>query len=145
MKINDLNKIRKLEFDDIAIGDEVWFEKKIGREEMKKFEDLTGNTSTLHTNLEYAKQKGFRGIVVYGLLAASYFSTLFGMFLPGEKCLCKSHNIIYKNPLIENELIKVYGKVTHKIDGRQILIMKTQIFNEKNVLIIDGEAEVKVI
>lgn len=145
MKINDLNKIRKFEFNDVAVGDEVWFEKKIGREEMKKFENLTGNTTPLHTDLEYAKKKGFQGIVVYGLLAASYFSTLFGMFLPGEKCLCLSHNIIYKNPLIENETIKVYGKVTHKIDGLEILIMETKIFNEKDVLIIDGEAKVKFI
>jgi len=145
MQINDLSKARKLEFADVAIGDEVWFEKKIGREEMKKFEDLTGNTTPLHTDLVYAKQKGFDGIVVYGLLAASYFSTLFGMFLPGEKCLCLSHNIIYKNPLIEDEIIRVCGKVTHKIDGLQILIMKTQIFNEKDVLIIDGEARVKFI
>src|SRR3989344_672168 len=130
MKIDDLKKIRKLEFNDVAVGDEVWFLKKIGREEMKKFEELTGNTTPLHTDLEYAKQKGFGGIVVYGLLTAAYFSTLFGMFLPGEKCLCLDHHIIYKNPLIEGETVKVFGKVTHKIDGLQILVMKTQIFNE---------------
>jgi len=145
MKINDLGKIRRLEFDDLAIGDEVWFEKKIGREEMKKFEELTGNRTPLHTDLKYAKQKGFGGIVVYGLLTVAYFSTLFGMFLPGERCLCLSHNIIYKNPLIENEIIKVCGRVTHKIDSLQILVIKTQIFNEKDLLIIDGEAKVKFI
>lgn len=145
MEINDLTKLRNLSFGDVAVGDEVWFKKIIGRKEMKKFEELTGNTTPLHTDLEYAKRKGFDGIVVYGLLTAAYFSTLFGMFLPGEKCLCLSHDIIYKNPLIEGGVIKVYGKVTHKIDGLQVLIIKTQIFDEKELLVIDGEAKVKFI
>lgn len=145
MKIEKIKKARKIEFDKVAVGDEVFFEKKIGRKEMKKFEELTGNSTPLHTDLKFAKQKGFRGIVVYGLLAAAYFSTLFGMLLPGEKCLCLSHNLIYKKPLIEGETIKVIGRVTHKINSAQILIMKTRIFNKKGILIIDGEAKVRFI
>lgn len=145
MEITNLEKVRVLNFEDINTGDEVWFQKTIGREEMKKFEELTGNKTPLHTDFEYARKKGFEGIVVYGLLTAAYFSTLFGMFLPGERCLCLSHDLLYKNALIEGETIKIYGKVLRKVDSLKILIIQTQIFNEKDLVIIDGEAKVQII
>ena len=56
-------------------------------EMMDAFCKLTGDVSPIHMDEDYAKGRGYPGRVVYGMLGASFFSTLAGVYLPGEHCL----------------------------------------------------------
>ena len=52
-------------------------------EMMDAFCTLTGDVSPIHMDEDYAKGRGYPGRVVYGMLGASFFSTLAGVYLPG--------------------------------------------------------------
>ena len=56
-------------------------------EMMDAFRAITGDVSPIHIDADYARGRGFPGRVVYGMLGASFFSTLAGVYLPGEHCL----------------------------------------------------------
>ena len=56
-------------------------------EMMDAFCAITGDVSPIHRDADYAKGRGYPGRVVYGMLGASFFSTLAGVYLPGEHCL----------------------------------------------------------
>ena len=56
-------------------------------EMMDAFRAITGDVSPIHVDADYARGRGFPGRVVYGMLGASFFSTLAGVYLPGEHCL----------------------------------------------------------
>lgn len=73
--------------ENIEVGHKESFVTTIGELKMKCFLDITGDLNPLHNDETFAKNKGFNGRVVYGLLNASFFSTLAGMYLPGERCL----------------------------------------------------------
>ena len=59
----------------------------VTEEMMARFEAITGDVSPIHMDAEYAQKRGYPGRVVYGMLGASFFSTLAGVYLPGEHCL----------------------------------------------------------
>ena len=44
-------------------------------EMMDQFKAITGDVSPIHIDADYAKDRGFPGRVVYGMLGASFFST----------------------------------------------------------------------
>ena len=54
-------------------------------EMMDAFRAITGDVSPIHIDADYARGRGFPGRVVYGMLGASLFSTLAGVYLPGKR------------------------------------------------------------
>ena len=59
-------------------------------EMMDAFRAITGDVSPIHIDADYAKGRGFPGRVVYGMLGASFFSTLAGVYLPGDRAVSRA-------------------------------------------------------
>ena len=87
--------MKKYNFEDLYIGLKEEFEVIVTEEKMKQFEKLSGDINPLHLNEEYAKSKNMDGRVVYGMLTSSFYSTLVGVYLPGEKCLLQGIDISF--------------------------------------------------
>jgi acyl dehydratase len=51
---------------------------------MERFREDSGDINPLHLDRDYARARGFPDVVVYGLLASSFYSTLVGVYLPGD-------------------------------------------------------------
>ena len=60
---------------------------------------------------DYAKDRGFPGRVVYGLLGARFFSTLAGVYLPGEHCLLHGVECKFAKPIFIGDVLTVKGTV----------------------------------
>lgn len=120
------------------------FDKIFSEEDMKNFAAVTGDKNPLHHDSEYAREKGFEDKVVYGLLAGSLFSALVGMLCPGEKNLYLSQEMLFRKPVYLNKKLRVEGEITEKIDSIRVIIIKTKITCDNDIL-ISGTAKVKVI
>ena len=59
-------------FSDIYEGLEESFDVTITSDMMDKFLDISNDTNPLHVDVNYAKEKGFKDRVVYGLLTSSF-------------------------------------------------------------------------
>lgn len=81
-------------------------------EMMDAFCAITGDTSPIHMDDDYAKGRGFPGRVVYGMLGASFFSTLAGVYLPGEHCLLHGVECRFAKPIFIGDVLTVTGTVT---------------------------------
>ena len=71
-------------FEDFVIGDifKHWPGKTITEMDNHLFSLLTMNHNPLHIDEAFAKDNGFKGNVVYGMLVSSLYSRLVGMNLP---------------------------------------------------------------
>ena len=85
--------MNKYKFSDIKVGLSESFEVQIVPSMMDKFLEISNDINSLHQDINYAKQKGFLGRVVYGLLTSSFYSTLVGVHLPGKYCILQGINI----------------------------------------------------
>lgn len=132
-------------YEDIEIGQIVEFERIITEGMVNKFAELTGDYNPLHTDEKYAKTTQFKDRVVHGMLIASFFSTLVGMYCPGKRNLYLTQQLNFRFPLKLNKKIKVRGEIVKKVDSIRLILIKTTVSDEKGVVIIDGEAQVKVL
>ncbi len=118
-------------YDEIEVGQSISFEKEITKSDMEKFLEISGDTSPIHLDENYAKNRGYSGRVVYGLLTSALYSTVAGVYLPGEHCLLHSVDIKYKNPVYIGDKLLVEGKVHEKNDLFKVLTIKASIKNSE--------------
>ncbi|MFA6536535.1 MAG: MaoC family dehydratase [Candidatus Paceibacterota bacterium] len=140
LKIN----LNKFSYQDLKIGDEFSFERKIEEVDVKGFADLSGDYSPLHTDPTYAKSSEFGERIVHGMFLGSLFSTLIGMLVPGEKALYLSQDLKFVKPVLIGETVFVEGRITSKTDALKIITLQTEIKNQKGEVAVSGTARVKV-
>ena len=81
-------------------------------EMLDAFKTITGDVSPIHVDEDYARARGYAGRVVYGMLGASFFSTLAGVYLPGEHCLLHGVESRFAKPIFVGDTLTVTGTVT---------------------------------
>lgn len=122
-------------FENFNVGEQAEFETEITAEKMEYFLNISGDVNPLHTNEAYAVEKGFCSRVVYGMLTASMYSTLAGVYLPGEKCILKSVETYFQNPAYVGDVLKVSGRVKDKDDRFKQATIKAKIVNQHGKII----------
>ena len=92
-------------------GDKEGLFRAIAEPVVDQFKAITGDVSPIHIDADYAKDRGFPGRVVYGMLGASFFSTLAGVYLPGEHCLLHGVECKFAKPIFIGDTLTVKGTV----------------------------------
>ena len=119
-------------FSNIEIALEESFEVKIDTSMMDKFLDISNDINPLHVNSSYAKEKGFPGRVVYGLLTSSFYSTLVGVHLPGKHCILQGIDIQFSKPVYIGDALKIFGKVSYINEAYKQIEIRAVITNQNN-------------
>ena len=132
-------------YDEIEVGMKKEFQAVITDEMLEKFRTITGDENPLHTDSEFAAGKGYSKQVCYGMLTASFLSTLAGVYLPGEKSLIHSVEIKMTKPVFSGDQLTISGEVTEKNDLFSVFIMKITILNQNKEKVLRGKMQVGVI
>lgn len=132
-------------YEDIDIGTECRFEVNMSFDKMQKFLEITGDENPLHVDGEFAKLRGYKGQVVYGMLTASLMSTVAGMYLPGKNSLIHSIEGKFVKPVFVNEDIEVIGRVKSKDDLFKVLDIAVVCLNSNKEKVFKGKMKVGVL
>lgn len=126
-------------YDEITVGQEEQFQAVITPEHMHMFREITGDCNPLHCDDDFAIDKGYPGKVAYGMLTASFLSTLAGVYLPGRNCLIHEvevkfiKSITFDSPEITGDngyCVNLTGIVTEKHDLFRRLTIKVRARND---------------
>ena len=131
-------------YDELYPGLKESFSVRVGAEELDRFRELTGDLNPLHCDEAFAKEKGHKGRVAYGMLTASYLSTLVGVYLPGERSLIHSMELKLESPVYEGDELTVSGEVTEKNDTFRFIIVKVLIKNQDGKKVLKGKMQIGV-
>lgn len=131
--------------DDLSVGMTIELSKKITDEMMDNFRMISDDESSIHVNPQFAKGKGFKDRVVYGMLSSIFFSTIVGMYLPGENGLLQSVQCDYIRPVYINDNLYVRAEIEaiHKSVGQ--ITIKAEIKNDNNDVVVIGKIKALVI
>lgn len=116
-------------YETISVGIEESFSVTISEEMLNNFKALSGDENPMHNDEEYAIEHGFSSKIVYGMLTASFYSKLAGMYLPGKYCILKSVESFFERPVYVNDTLTVKGKVKEKDERFNQIIVKAKIVN----------------
>ena len=139
------NSPLKYTFDSINIGINHEFKITITEKIVSDFSVISGDFNPLHMDENYAAKTKFKKRICHGMLLASFFSRLVGMYLPGKNALYFSQSLNFISPCFINDKIMIKGEIIDKNYSTKIITVKTSIINHKNELILDGEAKVMMI
>ncbi|WP_269622686.1 MaoC family dehydratase [Prochlorococcus marinus] len=136
MTIHSLLKEAKLlDFSDLYVGMKDSYQVQITSSMMDSFAEISGDLNQLHINDDYAKSRGYKRRVVYGMLTASLYSSFIGMYLPGAISLIHTLKISFNSPVYINDVLTVSGEIIYKNDSLRILDINTCIINSENNIV----------
>lgn len=132
-------------YDEIEPGQAESFRVTVTEAMLDGFKSITGDINPLHNDETFAKSKGQPGRVAYGMLTASFLSTLAGVYLPGEKSLIQQVEIKFAKPVYIGDTLTVTGQVAEKNDTVQRIELRVTITNQNGVKVLRGKMGVLVI
>jgi len=122
--------MNEYKFSDIKIGLTESFNVEIDFSKLENFLDISNDTNPLHIDRKYAKEKGFEDRVVHGLLTASFYSTLVGVYLPGMSCILQGIDIEFSSPVYVGDALTIHGKVSYINEAYKQIEIKATIVNQ---------------
>ena len=130
---------------DIEIGLKQSFEYKITEEKMNAFCSLCGDENLLHTDSEYAREKGYENRVVYGMLTSAFISTMVGMYLPGKYGVLQSVECKFIRPVYIGDVLNITATVESVSKSVGQIVLSVVIENEKKEKVLKGKVKALVL
>lgn len=124
---------QQYKFSDLHLGLTHEFTVTVTEQMQNSFRKLTGDINPLHRDEEFAKANGFLGKVVFGMLTASFCSTMAGVYIPGTHCLLHSVESKFLKPVYIGDTLTVTGKIEELNDTFQMIKIKVEVKNQNGV------------
>lgn len=135
-------------YSDIAIGQKESFQVELSKDMEDAFRTITNDVNPLHSDDDFAREIGggkFDFHVSFGMLSASFLSTLAGVYLPGKYSLIHSiDNVSFKKPVYAGDKLNITGTVTDKEDGLKLIKVKVRINNQDRKSVLTANMKVIV-
>lgn len=126
------------------VGDSVSITKTFTQEEVEHFSELSLDANPIHLDPTYAEGTIFGRRIVHGMLVASLFSGLLGNELPGEGSIYLGQTLRFTAPVHAGDEVTATVAVTHIREDKPIVTFSTTCVNAEGMVVIEGEAVVKV-
>ena len=118
-------------FEELSVGMEESFSVTVTEEMHNTFTELSGDINPMHLSEEYAKEHGYAGKLVYGMLTASFYSTLVGVYLPGEHCVFHEIRSTFNAPVYAGDTLTVHGEIVQIHEDFRRIKIKAYIVNQE--------------
>ena len=132
-------------YDQIEVGHKESFTVTVTEEDMDRFREITGDVNPLHRDPGYAKDHGHPDRVVFGMLTASYLSTLAGVYLPGEHSLIHSVDTKFEGAVYPGDELTIEGTVTEKNDIFSLIVLKVIIRNGAGKKVCKAKMQIGIV
>jgi len=129
---------------DLKVGDKATVVKIFTNEDVLDFSNLSLDKNPIHLDQAFAEKSIFGKKIVHGMLVASLFSGLLGMKLPGEGSIYLSQSLSFTAPIYIGEKVTATVEVIKIRPDKPIVTLRTFCMNSKGLLVVEGEAVVKV-
>ena len=107
-------------YDEINVGDKASFSKTVTEADIHSFSAVSADFNPIHVDEVYATTsslgKKMGGRIAQGLLSASLFSTLVGVYIPGKGALYVSQTCNFKRPVKIGDTLRAESEVLEKLE-----------------------------
>lgn len=132
-------------YEEIEVGFSAEFKCHIDESMLNDFKKISGDVNPLHIDDCFARKQNFPRRVAYGMLIASFYSTLAGVYLPGKYCLLQSVNTDFISPVYIDDDLLVKGYVLEKNDSVKRIVIKACIINQHGKKVSKAKIEAGIL
>ena len=135
-----------VKWENYEIGNSASHTKTVTETDVILFAGITGDFNPLHMDEEFAKTQMFGKRVVHGAFSVGLISAVLGTKLFGPGILYGSQNVMFNKPVYIGDTLTavaiVKDKYTKKDGKLKFLKIDTKVYNQKDEIVTDGEAEI---
>ena len=125
-------------------GDTASLSRTIGDDDIRAFANATGDHNPLHLDEEFAKQTRFGKPIAHGMLSASLISAVIASDLPGQGSIYLGQTLQFVAPVFPGDTVTARVTVTSIREDKPIIKLETVCTNQRDEVVIRGEATVLV-
>ena len=124
------------------VGDSAEITRTIEQTDIDAFAELTGDHNPVHVDEEFAKSTRFGRRIAHGMLTASLISSVLANKLPGEGSVYLGQTLQFVAPVFPGDEVTARVTVKQIREDKPILKLETICMNQRNEIVIRGEATV---
>ena len=124
------------------VGDSAEITKTIEQSDIDAFANVTGDHNPVHVDEEFARTTRFGRRIAHGMLTASLISAVLANKLPGEGSVYLGQTLQFVAPVFPGDEITARVTVREVREDKPILKLETVCVNQRDELVIRGEATV---
>jgi 3-hydroxybutyryl-CoA dehydratase len=128
----------------IKPGDTASLSKTITDSDIRVFADLSCDHNPLHLDEAFAQQTRFGSRIAHGMLSASLISAVIANELPGQGSIYLGQSLQFVAPVFPGDTVEARVTVTRIREDKQIVMLDTVCTNQRNEVVIKGEATVLI-
>jgi 3-hydroxybutyryl-CoA dehydratase len=127
---------------EIQVGDSAEMSKVISDEDVRTFAEISGDHNPAHVDDDYAAGTVFGKRIAHGTLVGALISAVLGILMPGPGTIYLAQTYNFKAPVFIGEEITARLEVIAFREDKRITTLKTEIYNQDDTLVLEGEAVV---
>ncbi len=127
---------------ELQVGDTASMSKLVSDEDVRVFAEISGDKNPVHLDDAFAATTVFKKRIAHGALSSALISAVLGMVMPGPGTIYLSQNLKFKAPVYIGDQITARVAVTAYRADKRIATLNTQVFNQDEKLVMEGEAVV---
>ncbi|SRR6266496_5521964 len=128
----------------IKPGDTASLSRTITDDDIQKFAAVTGDHNPLHLDEEFASTTRFGRRVAHGMLGASLISAIIANELPGQGSIYLGQTLQFVAPVFPGDTVTARVTVISIREDKPIVKLETICANQRDEVVIKGEATVLV-
>jgi acyl dehydratase len=128
----------------IKPGDTASLSRTISDDDIRAFANATGDHNPLHLDEDFAKQTRFGKCIAHGMLSASLISAVIANDLPGQGSIYLGQTLQFVAPVFPGDTVTARVTVTSIREDKPIIKLETVCTNQRDEVVIKGEARVLV-
>lgn len=125
-------------------GDTAALSRTISDDDIHAFAEATGDRNPLHLDEEFAKQTRFGRRIAHGMLSASLISAVIASELPGQGGIYLGQTLQFVAPVFPGDTVTARVTVSAVREDKPILKLETVCTNQRDEVVIRGEATILV-
>ena len=125
-----------------SIGMKASISKTITEADIILFSGISMDINSVRLNEEYAKNTIFNKRIAHGILVAGLISAVLGTKLPGEGSIYLGQTLEFLKPVYIGDTISAEVEIIGIVENKSIYILKTICKNQKDEIVIKGEAKI---
>ena len=129
-------------YEELPIGATAYFNKTLTEADVASFAGVTGDFNPVHISQTGAEELKLPSRICHGALTAGLVSTALGTKMPGQGCIYLSQNSKFVKMVQFGDTLTAKLTVIEKDDVKKRVVIKTEVFNQNDELVLTGEAKV---
>ena len=126
------------------VGESAETTKTIEQADVEAFAEVSGDHNPLHLDDDFAKTTRFGRRIAHGMLSASLISSVLAGKLPGEGSVYLGQTLQFVAPVFPGDRVTARVTVKEIREDKPIVKLETICVNQRDEIVIRGEATVLV-